>query len=382
MAATPRVLTGNTTLFSTATQIYTVNKPTGIVDGDFVLVQFGINNTAAGSFTTVPSGWVPLFTTNPYWLTPSNTIAAFYKFASNEPSTWNFVYSAVAGAPGSAIVFAASGVDTTNPINVLSAMSTGGSATHIAPGVTTTVANCIQIAGAIHQSGTTQDLASPAGWTEVGSTYVDGATAAGRIGAIAHNGNVALGATSTATFTGTQALTGIAWQAALTPSSGGQILTQTFTDTIGITDASIKFGYSNTIIDNMGVNDTLTPILNSAQSQTFIDSVGTTDANLEFVYSKVVTDSISISDILTPTLTSGAGQTLTFSDSMGLVESISRSLNARYNFIDNSGLVDPTPSISITSSTSTKFIAGNIETPGNVKFITANTEVPTTITRA
>jgi len=417
MTATPRVLTGNTTLFGTATPNYTVNKPTGIIDGDFLLIQFGINNTAAGTFTTVPSGWIPLFTTNPYWLTPSNTIAAFYKFASSEPSTWGFVYSATSAA--SAIVFAASGVDTGSPINILSTMDTGGNATHIAPSITTTVANCIQIAGAIHQSGTTQDLASPAGWTEVGSTYVDGATAAGRIGAIAHNGNVALGATSTATFTGTQALTGIAWQAALRPAAG-QVLTQTIPtnitgitdaniksgysgvtvdnvgasdiitpisafgssllDVAGITDVNVKAGYSGTTIDNTGASDTLTSVLTSAQSfiQTLTDLTGITDANIRSGYAGATIDNINSSDILTPILTAGTALVLTLLDNIGLTEEPEGyALDTDYSLIDSIGLIDSVSS-SLPSS-GTKFILGNIEVPAYPKFISGNIEVSATI---
>jgi len=425
MTATPRVLTGNTTLFSTATQTYTVNKPTGIVDGDFILIQFGINNTAAGSFTTVPSGWIPLFTTNPYWLTPSNTIAAFYKFASNEPSTWNFVYSPA--ALGSAIVFAASGVDTTNPINVLSAMSTGSNATHIAPSITTTVANCIQIAGAIHQSGTTQTLLIQSGWTLVGTTYGDGSTTvAGRIGTVAHNGNVAQGATSTATFTGSQALTGMAWQAALAPATAqaftqtftnttgitdintsiaysgatvnnissidtmnsvltsAQTFTQTFTDPTGITDSNIKSGYAGTTLDPVHSIDTLTPVLTGSQSltQTFTDSTGITDINIGSGYAGTTTDSENLSDTLTPVLAAGSALVLTFLDDIGLTEEPGQYiLDVDYSTTENISITDilvPT----LISSTVTKFIAGNAEVPGNVKFITGNIEVPTTITRA
>ena len=422
MAATPRVLTGNTTLFSTATQTYTVNKPTGIVDGDFILIQFGINNTAAGSFTTIPSGWIPLFTPNPYWLTPSNTIAAFYKFASNELSTWNFVYSTA--APGSAIVFAASGVDTTNPINVLSAMSTGSNATHIAPSITTTVANCIQIAGAIHQSGTTQTLLIQSGWTLVGTTYGDGSTTvAGRIGTVAHNGNVAQGATSTATFTGSQALTGMAWQAALAPATAqaftqtftnttgitdintsiaysgttinnisstdimnsvltsAQAFTQTFTDPTGITDANVKLGYSGVTTDSINSNDILTPVLTGSQAltQTFTDLTGITDANVTSGYSGVTVDAENLSDVLTPVLTAGQAFTQTFLDNIGLTEEPEgHVLDTDYSLIDSIGLIDSASSV-LSSGSGTKFIIGNTEVPAYPKFISGNAEIPAII---
>ena len=425
MAATPRVLTGNTTLFSTATQIYTVNKPTGIVDGDFVLVQFGINNTAAGSFTTVPSGWIPLFTTNPYWLTPSNTIAAFYKFASSEPSTWNFVYSASTGAMGSAIVFAASGVDTTNPINVLSAMNTSGGLAHTAPSITTTVANCIQIAGAIHQSGTTVELARPTGWTLVGTTYGDGTTTiAGRIGTVAHNGNVAQGATSTAAFADVvTALNGIAWQAALAPAAAqaftqtftnttgitdantsiaysgttvnnisstdimnsvltsAQAFTQTFTDPTGITDANVKLGYSGVTTDSINSNDILTPVLTGSQAltQTFTDLTGITDANVTSGYSGVTVDAENLSDVLTPVLTAGQAFTQTFLDNIGLTEEPEgHVLDTDYSLIDSIGLIDSASSV-LSSGSGTKFIIGNTEVPAYPKFISGNAEIPAII---
>jgi hypothetical protein len=381
MAATPRVLTGNTTLFGTsATQIYTVNKPTGIVDGDFILIQFGINNTAAGSFTTVPSGWIPLFTTNPYWLTPSNTIAAFYKFASNEPSTWNFVYSPA--ALGSAIVFAASGVDTTNPINVLSAMSTGSNATHIAPSITTTVANCIQIAGAIHQSGTTQTLLIQSGWTLVGTTYGDGSTTvAGRIGTVAHNGNVAQGATSTATFTGSQALTGMAWQAALAPATA-QAFTQTFTNTTGITDINTSIAYSGTTINNISSTDTINPILASAQAftQTFTDPTGITDANIRSGYSGTTTDIINSTDISIPILTGSQSLTQTFTDLTGITDANVKSGYAGIT-VDTENLSDIlTPILTAGPVSNVKFITGSAAVLAILKPILGNIETSSIVT--
>ncbi len=90
----------------------TLDKPSGTVDGDLLLLFYG-EEAAASIFTSPPSGWTMIDKLNS--LGGGN--AVFYKIASGEPSSYTFG----AGAPMSeryGVILRYSGVDTSNPIHI------------------------------------------------------------------------------------------------------------------------------------------------------------------------------------------------------------------------------------------------------------------------
>lgn len=125
-----------TSATSTNTNL-TINKPTGVVSGDVMIVNITSNNGGTPSL----SGWNSLGTGI---FNGSNLRATvLYKVAGgSEPSSYTFALGAGANdAIGTIIAF--SGVDNTSPIDATGTMglSTIAGATATAPGITTNSAN-------------------------------------------------------------------------------------------------------------------------------------------------------------------------------------------------------------------------------------------------
>lgn len=99
-----------TTAVTTNTGTVTVNKPTDVVEGDFLIATFAVNE---GTITA--SGWTAFVTRTD---TPNNTFGGYlyYKWAGpSEPSTYTFSSSAT-DAPMPIVVTAWRGVHTTDPM--------------------------------------------------------------------------------------------------------------------------------------------------------------------------------------------------------------------------------------------------------------------------
>jgi len=239
MTAVTRALTGNTTIFGTTANL-NVSKPTGFVSGDYILIFLSIQNSAAGTFPTIPSGWSTVL--GPTFYTTSNVMAIFGKFATgSEPATWNFVYSVTPAGPANAIVYAASGIHATTPIDVgpiTTLASGGGSTVRQINSITTTTAGCIELAGGNLQSSTTGTIHTVSPWIESANTSQQ---SGGRGQVVSYKENVAQGATGTVELDISPALNGVSWHMALRPSAGGSV--QNTSVDFGVTSAQTATGY-------------------------------------------------------------------------------------------------------------------------------------------
>lgn len=97
--------------YETATRSPSVTKPTGTVDGDFVLVG---SATDTVHVMTPPAGWTLVGSIDQG---TDTTFSAFYKIASGEPSSWTFTNLFSTTEVGTTFALAASGVDQTTPLD-------------------------------------------------------------------------------------------------------------------------------------------------------------------------------------------------------------------------------------------------------------------------
>jgi hypothetical protein len=126
---------GSATFTTSASPV--VTTPSGVTDGDLVLIEFAGDTT----FTlTTPSGWSLLASVDNG---TDNTTAIIYKFASGEPASWTFTNLFTSAQTGEAGVVTYSGVDTTTPINTSASGTTTSTNPHSAPSITPTVDNCM-----------------------------------------------------------------------------------------------------------------------------------------------------------------------------------------------------------------------------------------------
>lgn len=131
----------------------TINKPTGVVSGDIMIVNIANdNNNGAASL----SGWTLIDSKN-----PDGSVSLLYKIAGgSEPSSYAF---SVAGSPSVGSIVAFSGVDNATPFDVANgAFTTGGSGTSITASSKTTVSSNVAV---VMFAGTTANNASANNWS-------------------------------------------------------------------------------------------------------------------------------------------------------------------------------------------------------------------------
>lgn len=117
----------------------TVTAPTGLVDGDLIIVTQSQQGTGAP-----PAGWTQLFNDTS---TSAINFAAWWKVASSEPASWSFTGS---GSIGWACGYW-TGVSTSSPIDA----SASPTNTNSSPTVATTVNGCaiVQLAAIDETAG-------------------------------------------------------------------------------------------------------------------------------------------------------------------------------------------------------------------------------------
>ncbi|HYE95062.1 MAG TPA: hypothetical protein VD962_02535, partial [Rubricoccaceae bacterium] len=114
----------------------TISKPTGVVQGDFLMA---VIRTRIGAGWNVPSGWTQLMIH-----TSGGTQVVFYKFAgSSEPTSYTFTATGPHRMAGGIVAY--SGVHSATPIDVYNG-ATGNSTSMAAPSLTTTSANTMLVA--------------------------------------------------------------------------------------------------------------------------------------------------------------------------------------------------------------------------------------------
>jgi spore germination protein YaaH len=121
---------------------FTINKPTGTVQGD-ILVALMTHDVGTSTTVTPPAGWTSIATIN-----NGATIGqdAYYLFAgASEPASYTWTMNAANAMDGGILCFT-SGINTSVPVDVKST-NTGASTAIVATGVTTTAYGDILIAG-------------------------------------------------------------------------------------------------------------------------------------------------------------------------------------------------------------------------------------------
>lgn len=137
-----------------------IPPPSGIQDGD-LLVAFVTVSGAGGNFTSAPSGWTLQqdIAVNPF-------SRCYTKVASSESGNYDWGLAATATFNYVGGIHRINGVDPTTPVNV-SGKNNGSAADPIANGVTTTVVNCLVLAGVAQNSATVAvTFTPPTGWDE------------------------------------------------------------------------------------------------------------------------------------------------------------------------------------------------------------------------
>jgi hypothetical protein len=150
----------NATNQNGAATTLTINKPSGVITGDFLLAQITFEKGSdAGTNTQItPAGWTLAVRTD-----NSTNIgqAILYKFATaSEPASYTWTFNQSVKAAGGILRY--TGVRPVDPINV-SLGSTGDSGNLTAPSVTSTEANTLLVAFFGIKKTTT--LSEPAGMT-------------------------------------------------------------------------------------------------------------------------------------------------------------------------------------------------------------------------
>lgn len=113
-----------------STGFVSIAQPVGVRDGDLLLV--GIAVPAANETVAPPDGWTQVAQTDP---SRAISVAAFWKFAFNEPARWAFALSSSTQGRGGVLVYG--GVDALAPIEVFAAAATAGSVNQKVAGIST-----------------------------------------------------------------------------------------------------------------------------------------------------------------------------------------------------------------------------------------------------
>ena len=105
-----------------STDTVTLDKPSGTIDGE-LLIAFvsGTGGTLSATLNTVPSGWTLINGDSG----DGRNLYAYYKIASSEPSSWNWVWSTSLNLAGS--VLRISDFSSASPIDTSSVSSHTGS---------------------------------------------------------------------------------------------------------------------------------------------------------------------------------------------------------------------------------------------------------------
>lgn len=124
----------------------TINKPSGVVDGDVLIAFFSEDSNTPR--ITPPGGWAAasgsgIGANGEIVVGTSAVLQCFTKVASSEGASWSFTpsgsYTGVVG------VIAYSGGDSTTPIDVAAGTSTASSTTHTSATITPSVSGCMLV---------------------------------------------------------------------------------------------------------------------------------------------------------------------------------------------------------------------------------------------
>ena len=130
-----RAATGNTNGTTTTTSSLTINKPTGVVSGDFLVATIVVQGAPG---VNAPAGW-SLIRDSRYG-TSGEMTSFYHRAGSSEPSSYTFTVSGTNKYFITGGISAFTNVDTTSPIDV-SGATTGSSGNAVSPNLTTNYNN-------------------------------------------------------------------------------------------------------------------------------------------------------------------------------------------------------------------------------------------------
>lgn len=127
----------STRAMSNSSDTVTLTKPSGTADGDLLLVGIGADRGSV-TLNTVPSGWTELESNG-----GSESLAVYYKVASSEGASWDWVFSGNTYCAGIAIRVIGNFDLGTYPIVSTTDSTTNNSTPTYSPGVTPNIASSL-----------------------------------------------------------------------------------------------------------------------------------------------------------------------------------------------------------------------------------------------
>jgi hypothetical protein len=193
---------------TTVTTTVTIDRPAGVADGDVLIGQITADNNP--DVTSAPAGWSTVLAPR-----SASTMARLFVYyhvvtdASTEPATYTWQLSSAQKWNAGLADF--QGVDPTTPFDTAASGATAfGTSTIAVPGVTTVTPGALVVGGIGVDSGSAT-VTQPTGWTE--ALESTGA----QVTETAYQARPTAGATGTATWTLSKALTSTGWLRALRP---------------------------------------------------------------------------------------------------------------------------------------------------------------------
>lgn len=200
------------TIYTGSTASFVVNKPSGDVSGDLLLIMVANasdQNTAQFDATSDPTGWT--FVKEDGTTATDAHVAVFWKISNGSESSTFTITSADATLPGWIACVRISGVHTT-PIGVVGTSWEINADTVVIPGITTLNDNSLVVYVQSKDESNNAPFTEPSGWTEGDEMDDTSEDAGGTDGVWGYKGMATAGATGDANVTGSAGADGaIAW---------------------------------------------------------------------------------------------------------------------------------------------------------------------------
>lgn len=291
---------------ATGTSI-TGTLPTGLANGDVLVVNYGATSSSTG-FVGPSGGYTALLA--PTEFAAGNVGAAYYKVVTNAAGETGPVASWTSSGRCTAITQAYVGVDTTTPLDVVTTTNSTNSALTLALTSRTTVTNNARlISGCVINAASASTLTVPSEMTQVSMT-----TGTGRRTGFADEVRATAGATGTRTWTQSGAGLGFAaYLAALRPADGGGTTPALLHRMVGVpsgTDAAVAVRATNatSVRLKVGTNSGVTTgvIFGSAATPDARGAAQCTvtglSAGTQYYYRVEMTDALSATSLDTGTV--------------------------------------------------------------------------------
>lgn len=307
---------------SSAAGTRTITKPSGLADGDYVLIFVHDNLTGNPATTVTPTGFTLISRT----IDGALTTDIFGKYITSVAGegAWQVAY----GASSVKLIINAvaySGCDATTPLLTSSSTLEGTSAVtaHTTGSVNPTVANCWIVSSAADRTSTI-----PCTWTGTNTERTDGQNSGSNpISSMVQdsNGTVATGAT-TRTLTATVANAVATMFIGVLQPPSGTTFNQNPVDAEGRTDPVVKT-FQRGLTDALG----RTEVISKTQQQNKVEALGRVDSILRtFILNPV--DAKGTIDVPTTTFAKG----IQITDSLGRTDP--RATTQSKGLVDSKGL--------------------------------------------